>query len=94
MDQKYTKGIYCDECGAKLLTNHSDRDHRGLIYCRSCGLVYDPYHEMGRGIKGLILWLRRNGAAIDMLRRITQVYESSGLRDARLYAVRLLEEKL
>ena len=80
----------CDECGEKLLTNPIDRDRCDYIYCRRCGLVFEPTHPMGKGIRGLIIWAKGHGASIDTLREIARINRTVGLREARLHAAKII----
>ena len=77
--------IDCDECGGKMMTHMNDRDNQGNIYCRECGLVYDPEHEMGSGISGLETYMKRNRFTDNQIKIIRQM----GLKNARLYASKL-----
>lgn len=83
----------CEECHEKLLTNHADKDH-GFIVCHGCGLVVDPTHEMGRGISGLMSWLRRYNISKSDMQKLTQVYVNENLKAARLMAVPIVEAYL
>ena len=83
----------CDECHEDLLTNHADRD-RGFIVCDGCGLVVDPTHEMGRGISGLMSWLRRYGVKKGDMQKITTLYVNDNLRAARLASIPIVESHL
>lgn len=85
--------MICEECSTKLLTNHADRD-RGFIFCETCGLVVDPEHEQGRGISGLMIWLRVYGVKKGDMQTITKEYVINGLRSARLAAIPLVESYL
>ena len=79
----------CDECGSELKTTFSDRE-RGFIWCRNCCLVYDPKNPMGKGISGLMSWLRMYGMDKSDMRKITEKYVIDGLRSARLAAVKII----
>lgn len=80
--------MYCGECKSKLLTNHADKDH-GLIVCPNCGLIVDNLHPMGRGVSGLMSWLKKYGIEKSELQKITKIYITQGLKNARLAAILL-----
>jgi len=84
----------CEECGEKLLTNHEDKDHNRWIFCRVCGLIVDPEHPQGRGVSGLMSWLRIYGVKKGDMRDITAIYVTNNLRDARLASIPIVESYL
>lgn len=80
--------MHCGECKAPLLTNYADKD-RGMVVCDSCGLVVDNLHPMGRGVSGLMLWLKAYGIRKPELQVITEIYITQGLKNARLASIEL-----
>ena len=82
----------CDECGAGLLTYYESKDNHRWIWCRSCGLIVDPDHSQGRGISGLMKWLRVYGVKKSDMQKITKEYVTDGLKSARLASIPLVEE--
>ena len=89
--QNKRNGVGCDECGEMILTAFQDKDH-GFSWCRACGLVIDPMHEMGRGISGLMQWLRFYRVKKSDMQKITREYVQNGLKEARLASIPLVEE--
>ena len=85
--------MICEECSTELLTNHADRD-RGFIFCETCGLVVDPTHAQGRGISGLMTWLRMYGVKKGDMQKITSLYVQRNLREARLASIPIVESYL
>ena len=82
----------CDECGNAIPMAFEDKD-RGFSWCRNCGLVFDD-HDMGRGISGLINWLRMYEVKKSDLQKITKEYVQNGLKSARLTSIPLVESYL
>jgi hypothetical protein len=80
--------LKCDECGEILKTGIPDQDSRGFIYCRSCGLCYEPGHEMGRGFTGLKDYMIHKGFN-DHINNIRLAYKIEGLAKARLMVSKL-----
>ena len=85
--------MICDECSTELLTNHADRD-RGFIFCETCGLVVDPTHAQGRGISGLMAWLRMYDVKKSDMQKITTLYITENLRAARMASIIIVEAYL
>ncbi len=83
----------CEECHNPLKTNHADRE-RGFIFCETCGLVVDPTHPQGRGISGLMNWLRMYGVKKGDMQKITALYVNDNLRAARLASIPIVEAYL
>lgn len=88
-----SEGIGCDECGAEVPMSFADKE-RGFAWCRDCGLVIDPDHPMGRGISGLMVWLRFYRVKKSDMQKITQIYMVNNLKDARLASIPIVEEYL
>ena len=86
--------MQCEECGETLLTHHESKDNYRWIWCRKCSLVVDPEHPMGRGISGLMSWLRAYGVKKSDMQKITQIYTINNLKDARLASIPIVEEYL
>jgi hypothetical protein len=86
--------MQCEECGETLLTHHAEKDRNRWIWCRVCGLVIDPDHPQGRGISGLMAWLRVYGVKKNDMQNITAIYVNNNLRDARLASIPLVESYL
>ena len=86
--------MQCEECGETLLTHRESKDNHRWIWCRKCGLVVDPDHPQGRGISGLISWLRVYGTKKSDMQKITQIYTMNNLKDARLASIPIVEEYL
>ena len=86
------KILRCDECGEVLKTGIPDQDSRGYIWCRGCGLVYDPGHEMGHTKSNLIDYAMCEGLQnhIDEIKTICNMYN---LRDARLTIAKMVLNK-
>lgn len=84
----------CDECGEILLTHHAAKDHHRWIWCRSCGLVVDPDHSQGRGVSGLMAWLRFYRVEKSDMQKITKEYIQNGLKSARLASIPMVERYL
>ncbi len=87
------EGIGCDECGADIPMSFADRDH-GFVWCRRCGLIVDPMHEMGRGISGLMKWLKFYKISKSDMQKITKIYMIENLRSARLASIPVVEKYL
>lgn len=49
---------------------------------------------MGRGISGLMSWLRAYGVKKSDMQKITQIYTINNLKDARLASIPIVEEYL
>lgn len=92
-NQNKRDGVGCDECGDIVPMSFEDKD-RGLPWCRSCGLIIDPNHPMGRGISGLMAWLRFYQVDKSDMRKITAIYVNENLKAARLSAVPIVEAYL
>lgn len=90
--QNKQDGVGCDECGEMIRMSHQDKD-RGFSWCRNCGLVIDD-HPMGRGISGLMQWLRFYRVDKSDMQKITKEYIANGLKSARLASIPLVEEYL
>ena len=88
-----SKGVGCDECGADIPMSFADKE-RGFAWCRDCGLVVDPMHEMGRGISGLMTWLKFYRVKKSDMQKITATYVNDNLRSARLASIPLVEDYL
>lgn len=86
--------MQCEECGETLLTHHESKDHHRWIWCRSCGLCVDPVHPQGRGISGLMSWLRVYGVKKGDMQKITLKYVNVNLKEARLASIPLVESYL
>ena len=84
---------FCDECGTELLNHHEAKDHYRWVWCRNCGLIVDQ-HPMGRGISGLMAWLRIYNVSKSDMRKITSLYVTDGLKAARLGAIPIVEALL
>lgn len=84
--------MICDECNAVLLTTFPEKDRNRWNWCRNCGLVVDPEHSMGRGISGLMQWLRFYRVKKSDMQKITKEYVQNGLKEARLASIPLVEE--
>ncbi len=82
--------MQCEECGETLLTHHAAKDRHRWVWCRACGLVVDE-HPMGRGISGLMTWLRVYGVKKNDMRDITAIYVNNNLREARLMSIPVVE---
>ena len=80
--------LKCDECGAVLKTGIPDQDSRGYVWCRKCGLVYEPGHEMGHGLSGLIDFMNHDGLN-DYVNDVRLIHNMSGLAKARLYVTKI-----
>lgn len=80
--------LRCDECGEMLKTSIPDQDSRGYVWCRTCGLVYDPGHEMGKGFTGLKDYMFHKGLN-DYVDDVTVTYMIKGLAKARLQVAKL-----
>ena len=87
------EGIGCDECGDDVPMSFADKA-RGFAWCRSCGLVVDPMHAMGRGISGLMQWLKFYNVNKSDMQKITKIYTVENLRAARLGSIPIVEEYL
>ena len=81
----------CDECGTELLTYHEAKDRGRWIWCRNCGLVCDT-HSMGRGISGLMAWMRIYGITKSQMRKVTTIYINTNLYAARMNAIKIIGE--
>lgn len=77
------EALRCDECGTILKTGIPDQDSRGFVWCRKCGLVYDPSHPMGRGFSGLKDYMIHNGLN-NYIDNVRLIYNMEGLAEARL----------
>lgn len=80
--------LRCDECGTILKIGIPDQDSRGYIWCRNCGLVYDPGHKMGKGFSGLIDYVNRRSLN-DYIDDVRFTYQMEGLAKARLMVSKL-----
>ena len=80
--------VVCEECGGKMYTHILDRDPRGDIYCRDCGLIYDEGHRMGTDVNGLVRHLKYIGLS-EMEGNIRLNVMLHGLREARLKVAKL-----
>jgi hypothetical protein len=85
--------MICEECKAELLTHHEAKDRHRWIWCRSCGLLVDE-HPMGRGISGLMNWLRKYDVSKSDMQKLTAIYVNGNLRDARIAAIPIVESYL
>ena len=82
------KDMKCEECGTVLKTGIPDQDSRGYIWCRKCGLIYDPNHPMGQTINSLLSYASHNGLQ-NYIDKIRAEAISNGLRSARLMVSKL-----
>ena len=80
--------LRCDECGEVLKTGIPDQDSRCQVWCRNCGLVYDPGHEMGHGFIGLKDYMLHHGLN-DYMDDVRTIFTVEGLARARLYVSKL-----
>lgn len=80
--------LRCDECGTILKVGIPDQDSRGHIWCRNCGLVYEPGHEMGLGFTGLVRYMEHEGLN-DYIDEAKVINSIQGLAKARLYVSKL-----
>lgn len=80
--------LRCDECGTILKVGIPDQDSRGYIWCRGCGLVYEPGHEMGLGFSGLISYMEHKGLN-DYIDQAKVTNSINGLARARLFVSKL-----
>lgn len=85
--------LQCTECGAALLTHTLDRDKQNYIWCRLCGLVYDPKHRMGSTVKSLLSYMKKKKMSADDQRRMHDAYKAYGLRAARITVGRILNNE-
>lgn len=92
-NQNKRDGVGCDECGEMILTAFQYRD-QGFSWCRACGLVIDPSHPMGRGVSGLMAWLRFYRVKKSDMQKITKEYVTDGLKAARLASIPMVESYL
>ena len=83
----------CDECGETILIHHESKDLHRWLWCRNCGLVVDQ-NPMGRGISGLMSWLRVYGVKKSDMQKITLKYVNGNLKEARLASIPLVESYL
>ena len=90
--QNGTRAV-CEECGRVLLTNFADRDKMLYVYCRTCGLIQDPTHKMGRSMKSLMRYAKRKDISLPNQRSIQQAYDAFGLRSARILVANVLNDK-
>jgi flavoprotein len=88
-----SKCVSCDECGEIISTSPQDKDRGTFNWCRSCGLVVDD-HPMGRGISGLMQWLRFYRVDKSDMQKMTKEYVQNGLKSARLASIPLVESYL
>jgi len=82
------KILKCDECNTILKTGIPDQDSRGFVYCRGCGLCYEPGHVMGRGLRGLNEYMISRGLN-DYVGKMRIMFAVGGLAKARLYVSKL-----
>lgn len=83
----------CKECGAGLLTHPLDKDKAIYIWCRQCGLVYDPKHSMGKTIKTLIRYMKKKEFDHDERKHVMGAYDAYGLRAARIMTGKILRHE-
>jgi transcription elongation factor Elf1 len=84
--------LRCEECDTILKTGIPDQDSRGYIWCRNCGLVYEPGHPMGHNKSDLIRYAIYEGLqnSIDDIKNICDI---NNLRDARLIIAKMVLNK-